>query len=255
MVALDRLIVITSKDLASVDESLVFVRQKAGPPAFLIEDDCACSSPSGKKDDLEVYPTKCTESLFEITPYVAPALYMDKLNKDFYFAFNPSGQAGVVAINQLSLEFLKLFQQPRSLVQGLHHLGLPISDLNTVQPLVTLGMLEAVGQQKESKQTQAQTLTAWLHVTNDCNLRCPYCYVQKTPDPMEVEIGQQSIEAVFRSAIAQGYRQVKLKYAGGEATLNFHLVLLLHQYAQRLAAEFDLALDGVVLSNGVALTS
>ncbi|RMD92256.1 MAG: hypothetical protein D6814_17180, partial [Calditrichaeota bacterium] len=72
------------------------------------------------------------------------------------------------------------------------------------------------------------TLMAWLHVTNACNLRCSYCYLHKTNVSMPPSVGRQAIEAVFRAARQHGYRKIKLKYAGGEATLNLPLVLELH---------------------------
>jgi uncharacterized protein len=126
--------------------------------------------------------------------------------------------------------------------------------LLAAQRLAELSLLQPVGGQLEIKHSAPKTLTAWLHVTNECNLRCPYCYVHKTPDDMEVERGKQAVDAVFRSALANGFQRVKLKYAGGEATLNFHTVLILHDHAQTLADQHHLKLDSVVLSNGVALS-
>jgi Arylsulfatase regulator (Fe-S oxidoreductase) len=100
----------------------------------------------------------------------------------------------------------------------------------------------------------SQTLTAWLHITNACNLRCDYCYLKKTSEAMDEMRGRQAVDAVIRSAVANQFRRVKLKYAGGEATLNLPLVITLHQYARDSAARHNLTLDGVILSNGVALS-
>jgi uncharacterized protein len=250
-----KFIVITGKKPNYTHKSIMSIDHEVSWYDLVAEPDCACSAPSAETGGVQLRESKNYDTSLATTPYTIPALYTDELNQDFYFAFNPGGQAGVVVFNQSTLKFLNIFQRARTLADGLSHFGLPLTEINDVQGLIGLGLLEKVGQKYESKQSQTKALTAWLHVTNDCNLRCPYCYVQKTPDPMEVEIGQQSIDAVFRSVIVQGYRQVKLKYAGGEATLNFHLVLLLHKYAQRLADKYNLALDGVVLSNGVALTN
>ena len=96
-------------------------------------------------------------------------------------------------------------------------------------------------------------LTAWLHVTNGCNLRCPYCYLEKSPQPMDEATGRAAVAAVMRSAVANGFPEVKLKYAGGEASLNHRLVVTLHDYARELAAESGLALRATLLSNGVRL--
>jgi len=71
---------------------------------------------------------------------------------------------------------------------------------------------------------------------------------------MSQEVGQSAVKAVFRSAARHKYGKVKLKYAGGEPTLNFRLIVRLHSLASRLASQHDLELDGLVLSNGVGVT-
>jgi uncharacterized protein len=71
---------------------------------------------------------------------------------------------------------------------------------------------------------------------------------------MSPETGRAAIKATFRSAVAHGFQQIKLKYSGGESLLRFPLVIELHQYAQELADQHGLSLDGVVLSNGTLLS-
>ena len=56
-------------------------------------------------------------------------------------------------------------------------------------------------------------LTAWLHVTNACNLRCPYCYVNKSAEGMDEPIGRAAVEAmspVCRDAWLPG-RQAEIR--------------------------------------------
>jgi uncharacterized protein len=96
-------------------------------------------------------------------------------------------------------------------------------------------------------------LVAWLHVSNACNLRCSYCYVQTSPALMESTTGYAAVDAVLRSALCYGYARVLLKYAGGEPLLNLALVAQVHQYAQEQAGLAGIGLDGVVLSNGTLL--
>lgn len=98
-------------------------------------------------------------------------------------------------------------------------------------------------------------LAAWLHITDRCNLRCDYCYTAHSSAEMSPATGRAAIDAVFRSAAAHGYRAVKLKYAGGEPLLRFPRVLELHRYAQAQADRLELALAGIVLSNGTLLTA
>ncbi|MBN1284487.1 MAG: SPASM domain-containing protein [Anaerolineae bacterium] len=99
------------------------------------------------------------------------------------------------------------------------------------------------------------TLSAWLHITDRCNLRCAYCYLPHLPADMTPATGRAAIDAVVRAALRHGYHAVKLKYAGGEPLLRFALVARLHRYARAQAQEHGLELAGVVLSNGTRLTA
>jgi hypothetical protein len=68
-----------------------------------------------------------------------------------------------------------------------------------------------------------KVLTAWLHVTIACNLRCPYCYMHKSAAGTDESAGLAAVLAVIKSAFAYGFLAVKLKYTGGEASVNHPL--------------------------------
>jgi uncharacterized protein len=78
--------------------------------------------------------------------------------------------------------------------------------------------------------------------------------VHKNGESMSETTGKAAVEAAFRSALAHGFRAVKLKYAGGEPMLSFPLVQTLHERAKALSARHGLDLRAVVLSNGTILT-
>jgi uncharacterized protein len=126
---------------------------------------------------------------------------------------------------------------------------------STLEQMVTLNMLVPKGYVAPPLIEALTTLSAWLHVTDHCNLRCVYCYLPHARADMSAETGRAAIDATFRSALAHGYSQVKLKYAGGEPLLCFPLITQLHRHAQALSNQHDLALDGVLLSNGTLLTA
>lgn len=96
-------------------------------------------------------------------------------------------------------------------------------------------------------------LSAWIHITDRCNLRCSYCFLRHRKDDLAPEIGQEIIDAVFRSARLHKIREVKLKYAGGEPLIRAGTIWKLHQYARKQAPD-GLAVRGIVLSNGTLLT-
>lgn len=96
-------------------------------------------------------------------------------------------------------------------------------------------------------------LGTWLHITDRCNLRCPYCFLPHCSEDISVEIGRAAIDAVFRSVEEHNIIEVKFKYAGGEPLIRAEVVWALHRYALDQAPE-HVEVQGVVLSNGVLLT-
>lgn len=222
-----------------------------------VESNCACSSDgtfshNGLPSKLSFVPPSSPNSL-----YVSPHLYTDNFAKDLHLVFNPLGQAGVIVLNETAFSLLKsFFGHSQTLLEGLLVIGEPTNGMEIATRLVELGLLQPIEWRNTGFQNLgSQVLTSWLHITNECNLRCSYCYLHKTPDRLEVERGRQAIDSIFRSAVANGFRYVKLKYAGGEVTLNFHTVHVLHDYAQELASKHGLELEGIVISNGVAITN
>ncbi|MGQ9828674.1 MAG: radical SAM protein [Roseiflexus sp.] len=211
----------------------------------LPETDCAC--PDRHAGFLQDAPVD------EMATYAVPALHTETLAQDRVLAFNPLGHAGVVVLDQAAWTLLNRFRQPRRLIDAVddgddarivHHGAIHLAGL---------GLLRRTDQPAGISCSASRTLTAWLHITNACNLRCDYCYIGKTPEAIDEVRGRQAVDAVIRSAVTHEFRRVKLKYAGGEATLNLPLIITLHRYARNHAAQHDLALDGVILSNGVAL--
>ncbi len=206
-------------------------------PCEQSEDDCACPDTSFAPFDP---PLKETATIWQ----VAPALHRAPLPDKHELVFNFLSPTGVVVLNQPARAILDTFTRPH-----------PLTNMSS-QQLAALGLLVPAlnSQPSPPNHPSATTLTAWLHVTNACNLRCVYCYLTQTDEAMDEATGRAAVEAIFRSALCHGFQTVKLKYAGGEATLNFRLVRALHEYAHGLANRTGLGLREVVLSNGVALS-
>lgn len=209
--------------------------------------DCACPAPS------MYLPTS-------IVPFAQlvrnPALQMIPLGVSHRVGFIPSGER-VAVLDEDAGRVLEAFAHPvaySSLPCGLQNGGDAALD-RTVKELVQLRFLVSPeGTPVQRPFDKTRVLVAWLHVTSVCNMRCRYCYLQKTNEVMDIQTGRAVIDAVFRSAMLHNFPTIKLKYGGGEPTLNLPLIITLHRYATELAEQCGVILDGVVLSNGVGLT-
>lgn len=216
-------------------------------------EDCACAVSDDRT--LLAHGMRTQTALAEKQQWVrAPEIFESRLDREHHLLFNPVGSGGVVVVNEIARRILSCFQQPADLrtVQGVWP---PYR--NEIDELFTrfsqLELIHPVGQPIRPAFRGGKVLTAWLHVTNACNLRCPYCYVNKSAEGMDERVGHAAVDAVMRSAVANGFPAVKLKYAGGEASLNQGLLKHLHAHARTLAVRHGLQFYAVLLSNGVAL--
>lgn len=177
-----------------------------------------------------------------------------RLDPRHWLLFNPVGNGGVVVLNEPALSIFAGFRHPVTIAAARTAAGRDAAAFADVcNRLAALGMIHPAGEAPRPQFAPSKVLTAWLHVTNACNLRCPYCYISKSNDGMTEPVWRSSIAAVMRSARSNGFEAVKLKYAGGEASLRSRHLLAMHDYAKGLAAEHGVNLQATLLSNGVSL--
>ncbi|MFN6531069.1 radical SAM/SPASM domain-containing protein [Nostoc sp. ChiSLP03a] len=183
-----------------------------------------------------------------------PNSQMMNLDDTYSICFGTYHQVAV--LNQSAIFLLEKFTNPHKLDEiAIEYSEIDLIDLQTaIQELYQARLIAPNNYSLFDLNEIPETLTAWLHITDRCNLRCDYCYLPHEAKDMSIDIGKAAIESIFRSATLNNYRRVKLKYAGGEALLCSPLIKDLHLYAQYLSKETDIILDGVVLSNGTLIT-
>ena len=67
---------------------------------------------------------------------------------------------------------------------------------------------------------------------------------------MSEAVARQAVRKLLELTVKHAYRQLKLKYAGGEPTLNFAVLRAAHREAARYAAQVGVGLEAVILTNG-----
>ncbi len=204
----------------------------------LYEDQCDCACPDNGL-------SLSTPAVSAEAPLRCADLHIQPLPQHHTLMFNPRHEGGVAVLNAPARRIWERFETPQS-ARGNHSREL-------APEMVAAGLLEPVGEKTLPVKNAPRTLSVWMHVTNECNLRCRYCYINKTDEIMSLEIGRAAIDAIMRSAMKNSIRSIKLKFAGGEPTLNLKLVFDLYAYAQEQAAQAEIALSAVLLSNGIAL--
>ncbi len=96
--------------------------------------------------------------------------------------------------------------------------------------------------------------TAILFLTNQCSLRCAYCYASSgefTPKMMTWEVAKAAIDRVMGDVLARGGSNMTLGFhGGGEPTMNWGMLTKATDYTRAAAAEKGLALQVAGAFNG-----
>jgi uncharacterized protein len=198
-----------------------------------------------------------SDSLQAQTLQQAAPLHIQACRQNRWLVCSPTGTGNIAVLDTQAFLLLERFRTPVMLADLLtEDHGIAASRVEqAVAVLSTLGLLHNPARPVlSSEEHTSRILHAWLHVTNDCNLRCSYCYIQKTPERMTEETSRRAVEAIFRSAVRQHFKGIKIKYAGGEASLYLPRVLALHEYASQLASQQGRALSAYIISNGIVLS-
>jgi uncharacterized protein len=192
------------------------------------------------------------------TFYQPSGLYIHTYTHEHILVCAPTGSGHIAVLDKDAAALLERLRSPTSLAELAYRV--PEWSFTRLEKMLrlfyTLGFLATDDEPVLEAEREAEsTLSAWIHVTNSCNLRCSYCYLTKTSEHMSDDTAKRAVDAVFRSARTHGFKRVMLRYAGGEASMRGDSVIAIHDYALQLARDYHIQLRGSLLSNGVFLSS
>lgn len=90
----------------------------------------------------------------------------------------------------------------------------------------------------------------WLHLTNACNLACPYCYIHKSSEHMAGHVVRETLAAIAATAASGDIDRIHVRFAGGEPMLRFAEMQAFHAEAVALCARHGVRFTAAVLTNG-----
>lgn len=70
---------------------------------------------------------------------------------------------------------------------------------------------------QQKPQNPVRTLMVYL--TEDCNLRCTYCFVKKKKRSMSSEVARKTVDFFLSPAVSGSERDLQVNFFGGEPLL------------------------------------
>ena len=208
---------------------------------------CACADDEDQIDPDLSFPITSQWVLHPHTTW-------EPLDESHVVGISPAGNGTVAVLDRTTQRLLAARRSPQfASPEGV----VTVDDrefASVLKELASAGLITPWPQPQATHAAQPAMLTAWLHLTHACNLRCSYCFVQHNAQRMSEAVGRRAVDAAFRAAAEGDYKSVKLKYAGGEPTLVFDLVKSLHRHARQVSQRRGIVLRELLLSNGVRLS-
>lgn len=91
-----------------------------------------------------------------------------------------------------------------------------------------------------------------LMLTEDCNLRCKYCYENsnRVSNYMSFETAKNTVDFLIDNAIEYGNRELQITCFGGEPLLNLDVMIKVFHYALDKANQSNISLFFSIITNG-----
>lgn len=210
---------------------------------------------SNSMTNLKLKGVTIMEIKLQDVPSVFEGQYTDDINGNTLY-YNPLGYGGVTVVDGATQTML-------GLCNGKNTVG-RIIELDSRSPETSKNELDQLAEREVIRISDNFTndlhhslagkgsLSCWLHLTNNCNLACSYCYIYKSPGNMSLDTGKMAIDKMIQSCRNHKIGNLNIKFSGGEPLLRFDLMKELIEYSQQTKDEVDVTYT--MLSNGVLIT-
>jgi len=186
-------------------------------------------------------------------------VYIDSVD-GHQLVFKPTSDRGLILLDAPSAFIYRSINSKRT-NQDILRLARNQDDQTTLEQinqfidkLQKVGLVYTKGSTYKRNQPMKRKLSAWFHVTNQCNLRCTYCHVSKTSERMTDEIGKKAIYKMLSDGKKNHFDIVQISFAGGEPLLEFNHITRMVKYGKKAAKEVGIPIEFAMTTNGVLIT-
>jgi uncharacterized protein len=188
-------------------------------------------------------------------------IYTKKIG-DFFLFYNPYSIKGMTLLDKKSALLSKHIDGSKKIKDYLElskRLKLNIKKDQILYAFENLSKHDIINYEGKTdfevvkKNEKNNILTIWLHLTNQCNFRCTYCFVEKNTKRMNETLIEKIL---LRLQIAQNkykFEKIKLVLAGGEPLFEMELIKKIIEKVRLLDKNNQIFEIGII-TNGSLLT-
>lgn len=98
-----------------------------------------------------------------------------------------------------------------------------------------------------------RVFNTWVHLTNACNLACPYCYIHKDKHHMGGDVTARVLAAIEATARSGEVDRIHVRFAGGEPMLRFEDMQRFFTDATVICQSHGVKFGAAILTNGTVV--
>ncbi|MGM9848413.1 MAG: radical SAM protein [Bacilli bacterium] len=181
-------------------------------------------------------------------PKLCDSIYQKKDGKELVL-FNYELPNGVVLINNKALKILELCDGNNSIEVISKKLRIREDILEEF--LKYLDSYNIISyEDKNINNKPDKVLHCWLHITNQCNLNCRYCYINKNNIDMDFDVAKEIIDKLIVSLKENNFNKIVLSFSGGEPLLRVDLIEKIIDYCNTF---HNISFSYRILTNGILI--
>lgn len=187
---------------------------------------------------------------------LSEGLYYQDINKEYAIIYNNSIDKGLVLVNSKVNNILKDFTNWNTVKRVADYNHISEEELmDVVEKMIEKRILiDSSEKVRKENPKRMNKWSFWMHITNDCNLRCPYCYVEKNRETMNFNTMKEAIDKIHKSAIDNNISIIHIKFAGGEPLMRFDFIKSTIDYIEKICSNSSVAFEYSLITNGVLLS-
>jgi uncharacterized protein len=188
----------------------------------------------------------------DATPQRAPGLY-EGIVRGRRFVHDPAGHDALAVLSARAARLLDA-ADGRSLGEIARDTGESLGALSAELALLARnGFVTGAGLPTPRRPPATRSFSVWIHVTNACNLECPYCYVAKDGHALSEETARTLREALVTTVRRSNVTRVHVTFGGGEPMLRFGFVRRFFEETREALRAAGAELSAAILTNGTVL--
>lgn len=198
----------------------------------------------------------------ESIPHILQNIYK-KNTGDYTILFNPYSYKGIFLINKdLYTALKRVINGKNTFRQCAFLINKTIKNINSSSLFIIMKKLEEYDiinnissvNQINYKPNQNKPLVFWIDITNQCNFRCTYCFVDKKKEIIDPEKFEIFLNHIIK--LKQSYKFTELTFvlAGGEPLIYFDTLKKIINLINNFSVQYKIKTQIRIITNGSLLT-